>query len=356
MTWSIFSLQIYSFPQICELVKGKWSFSGFCTHDASVTSSENIMSNDALVSKNDLFRKSAYQVSYSNKAIGKRFAASKRCIRWIFGFSDAAALSHSNAGPDGREEVHEIVMIWSVTSGKCRITCDNKMVYESVGKKCDRKFGTSWNLQGTDHIIEVPAFSSVGADSINKKYDLLLDGISFFDMPRINELGLRNGPTNETCDVSVSHESMSMRANTYEGGKEKVNLQSFDSSSHLPLGEEMLVMENKSSSTLDNAKSQTVATDIAVMNPGNVHLDQSPALSGEQEIEASFAPKFSIKNESMRAGIFTPEDCRQSNTMMAAYEQPKPASSPAVRVFRAGVRRRYTLTSGSYYSPMSDTK
>jgi len=59
-----------------------------------------------------------YQISFSAEDVGKRLAASKREIRWRFGFPNVQALNAGETGPTCRGEEHEVVIYWSITSGK----------------------------------------------------------------------------------------------------------------------------------------------------------------------------------------------------------------------------------------------
>jgi hypothetical protein len=59
-----------------------------------------------------------YQIDFSAEDVGKRFAASKREIRWRFGFPNQQALNSGVTGPACRGEEHEVVVLWSITSGK----------------------------------------------------------------------------------------------------------------------------------------------------------------------------------------------------------------------------------------------
>lgn len=157
------------------------------------------MNTKAIVSKYDMRRNPVYQIDYTNESVGKLISSSKRRVTWKFGFSDRKAIATGRTGPDCRGEEHEIVMVWSVVSGKCRITYDGKELFVSVNSKMDLKFETTWNIPGTSHYVKIiaNAMPSFSADPKFKQYDFLLDGMSFFEMPLIYELGLKKSYSKE---------------------------------------------------------------------------------------------------------------------------------------------------------------
>jgi hypothetical protein len=134
-----------------------------------------------------------YQVDWQNAASGKRVSATKRRVVWRFGFSNAEAIRDGLSGVGCRGEEHEITIVWSLTSGKRLVTADGEEVHFSHGKRTDTKFETSWTMNG-GHILKVinhatpPLLQTPGF----RQFDFLLDGCSFFDMPKIFELGTPN--------------------------------------------------------------------------------------------------------------------------------------------------------------------
>jgi hypothetical protein len=141
-------------------------------------------------SKYDMRLNPVYQVDWQNAASGKRLSATKRRVVWRFGFSNAEAITQGSTGAHCRGEEHEISVVWSLTSGKRLVTADGQEVHFSFGKRTDTKFETSWTMSGghilkvinhaTPPLLQIPGF---------RQFDLLLDGCSFFDMPKIYELG-----------------------------------------------------------------------------------------------------------------------------------------------------------------------
>jgi len=129
-----------------------------------------------------------YQVDWQNVAAGKVVKAAKRRIRWRFGFSNKKAIAEGLTGVECRGEEHEVTLVWSLTSGKRIVIADGREVHFS--KRVEPKFETTWTMKG-GHTIKVVAYASPPASPAPgfKQFDLLIDGFSFFKMPRIFELG-----------------------------------------------------------------------------------------------------------------------------------------------------------------------
>jgi hypothetical protein len=137
-----------------------------------------------------------------HQAAGKRMAATKRRIRFRFGFSDAAALKAGATGPSCRGEEHEVLLVWSLTSGKRVVTMDGHEVHFSLGGKFSQnRFETSWPLGR--HTIKIIAHAAPSVFKVPgfKQFDLLLDGLSFFDFAKLYELGTKNGIQSNTLVV-----------------------------------------------------------------------------------------------------------------------------------------------------------
>jgi hypothetical protein len=82
---------------------------------------------------------------------------------------------------------------WSLASGKRLITADGQEVHFSLGKRAEGKFEASWTMHG-GHMIKIVAHAAPALfySPDFRQFDLLLDGCSFFDMPKIFELGTSN--------------------------------------------------------------------------------------------------------------------------------------------------------------------
>lgn len=143
------------------------------------------MSSGALSSKFPV-----YQIDFAATAAGKRVASTKRRIQWRFGFPNKQALDEGRTGTDCRGEEHDIVVIWSITSGKRQIQMDNREIHYSSSRAGLLDF--SWTAKG-NHVIKVVCHAAGPLTPIPgfRQYDLYVDGQSFFTMPKVYELGLK---------------------------------------------------------------------------------------------------------------------------------------------------------------------
>ncbi|KAL3935134.1 MAG: hypothetical protein SGBAC_009282, partial [Bacillariaceae sp.] len=138
---------------------------------------------------------SVYQIDFAVTAAGKRVASTKRRIRWRFGFPNPSALEEGATGTDCRGEEHDIVVVWSITSGKRQISMDTKEIHYSNNRA--GVLDHSWTTRG-NHVLKVVCHASppMSATPGFRQYDLLIDGQSFFNMPKVYELGLKGPSTN----------------------------------------------------------------------------------------------------------------------------------------------------------------
>lgn len=129
-----------------------------------------------------------YQVDFTKKSSGKQISKTKRQICWKFGIVNEEAVESGCRGSDCRGEEHEILFIWSITSGKRNIILDGETVHFSVRPR-DKKFDYSWTMKG--HVMKIAAYavSSLRAKPCRRQFDLVMNGISFFDFPKIFQLG-----------------------------------------------------------------------------------------------------------------------------------------------------------------------
>ena len=133
-----------------------------------------------------------YQVDYSTSTKGKRFSLTKRNVRFNYGFSNAEAIAQGLQGIHCRGEEHEIILVWSLTSGKRLVTADGVEVHFSRGKRTEMRFECSWTTKG-NHVMKLVAHATrlgQGDNPSFRQFDLFLDGLSFFSMPKIFELGV----------------------------------------------------------------------------------------------------------------------------------------------------------------------
>ena len=162
-----------------------------------------------------------YQVDFSVAATGKTVSASKRRIRWRFGFVNSNALASGATGIAARGEEHDLDLVWSLSSGKRQLLIDQQEVHFSTRRNMNVDVSAPWR---GDCIVKVIAFATkpLGKNEYGmpiRQYDLMINGQSFFDMPRLFELGhLVEGGHNATqvtqqiqqqyhCDTSQVHET-----------------------------------------------------------------------------------------------------------------------------------------------------
>jgi hypothetical protein len=144
-----------------------------------------------------VIKTSLYQIDFSAMYSGKTFGATKRTIKFCFGFADQAAIAKGYMGADCRGEEHEVVCIWSVSSGKQKILMDGKEIHRFVplsGGGCQAKLEHSFHL-GKHHEMKLvahafpPVVPTYLDGSEQRQFDLFLDGLSFFEFFRLFELG-----------------------------------------------------------------------------------------------------------------------------------------------------------------------
>jgi len=133
-----------------------------------------------------------YQIDFTAVASGKFVASSKRRIRWRFGFSNQQALENGETGTSCRGAEHDVTVVWSVTSGKRLILADGHEVHYSNNRSGTLEF--TWTMKG-NHVLKVIAHAAPALSGTPgfRQYDLIVDGQSFFLMPKVYELGIKTG-------------------------------------------------------------------------------------------------------------------------------------------------------------------
>ena len=76
----------------------------------------------------------------------------KLSIHRRFGFPNLRALGEGRTGTDCRGEEHEVVVIWSVTSGKRQVLMDGREIHYSANRVGILDF--SWSTKG-NHVIKL---------------------------------------------------------------------------------------------------------------------------------------------------------------------------------------------------------
>lgn len=153
-----------------------------------------------------------YQIDFTAVDSGKRIASTKRRIRWRFGFTNQDALTAGETGTSCRGEEHDITLIWSLTSGKRLVLADGQEVHYSNNR--NHVFDFSWTMRG-NHVLKVVAHASAPSNAAPgfRQYDFFVDGMSFFNMPKVYRLGLSgSAPINEPS------ESLALATSTRRSG------------------------------------------------------------------------------------------------------------------------------------------
>lgn len=112
---------------------------------------------------------------------------SKRRLRWRFGFPNQEALTAGKSGSDCRGEEHDVTLTWSVASGKRIIMANSRQIYCNTVKSS--VFEYSWVTE-KNHNIRLCVYSTAPGNG-ERQYELSVDGISFYKMPKIFEVGLK---------------------------------------------------------------------------------------------------------------------------------------------------------------------
>lgn len=125
---------------------------------------------------------------------GRIVSASKRRIRFKFGYTNLEALSNGKTGQECRGSEHEVIITWSLSSGKQAIAFDQHEVYFDVGDSTQTKISHCWKDQ-LGHTLEVKVHAANVSTKANpdpdwKQYDILINGVSFFRMPKIFQIGI----------------------------------------------------------------------------------------------------------------------------------------------------------------------
>jgi hypothetical protein len=107
-----------------------------------------------------------------------------------FGFPNLKALEDGLAGTECRGEEHEVVIVWSITSGKRQIIMDGREIHFSANRTGMIDF--SWNAKG-NHVFKTICHATppLSPQPGFRQYDLFIDGQSFFRMPKLYELGVK---------------------------------------------------------------------------------------------------------------------------------------------------------------------
>jgi hypothetical protein len=139
-----------------------------------------------------------------------------------FGFPNLKALEEGRTGTDCRGEEHEVIIVWSITSGKRQIIMDGREIHFSSNRVGVIDF--SWNAKG-NHVFKTicQATPPLSPQPGYRQYDLFIDGQTFFRMPKVFELGIKgiSSQENRMPGQYNSYDETSPRSaysNEYGGG------------------------------------------------------------------------------------------------------------------------------------------
>jgi hypothetical protein len=107
-----------------------------------------------------------------------------------FGFPNRQALEEGKTGTDCRGQESEVVVVWSITSGKRQILMDGKEIHYASSRTS--VIDHSWSTRG-NHVLKVVCHAAAPMSPTPgfRQYDMFIDGQSFFTMPKVYELGIR---------------------------------------------------------------------------------------------------------------------------------------------------------------------
>lgn len=140
----------------------------------------------------------AYQVDFAAVNCGMVIPTTKRVIRFKFGFTNVNALSSGKKGTECLGVEHEVIVTWSLNSGKRAVAFDKHEVLFAIDEETKTKFSHSWrDEEGHAYYLNAHAVNiSLRTDTLLipnpdwRQYDLFVDGVSFFRMPKLFEVGV----------------------------------------------------------------------------------------------------------------------------------------------------------------------
>lgn len=222
----------------------------------------------------------AYQIDFQAVASGKMIASSKRKVRWRFGFPNQQAMTAGRTGVDCRGEEHDIVIIWSVASGKRQVYMDGSEIHFSSSRA--PIFQYSWSARG-NHVIKVVAHASPPMSPTPgfRQYDLFIDGQSFFTMPKPYELNIRgqipsHGMAHGSYGRANGHSSYSGVQGPSTREQEEADLQKAISAS---LQESAQFLAKKEDKSITSAPAAPPAPAVDLMDFGGSPTESQTVIS-----------------------------------------------------------------------------
>eukprot|EP00547_Thalassionema_nitzschioides_P004505 CAMPEP_0194204072 /NCGR_PEP_ID=MMETSP0156-20130528/3694_1 /TAXON_ID=33649 /ORGANISM="Thalassionema nitzschioides, Strain L26-B" /LENGTH=476 /DNA_ID=CAMNT_0038929993 /DNA_START=70 /DNA_END=1500 /DNA_ORIENTATION=- len=299
--------------------------------------------------KYDFLCNPVYQVDFLSDAKGKRLGVTKRNVTFRFGFSNADAIADGHKGTNCRGEEHEVVLTWSLASGKREVKFDGSQVHYSKGKRTEMKFECSFTIRG-QHTVKLVAHAAPALKNIPefRQFDFFLDGLSFFDFPKIYELGQSSPHSAVMPRVS----DISFAAPPRNVGPVAAPLENdrWDAQSTEYYGDYNHAQSGYSEPQLD----YSVESAPAAVPVPTLYLVSAP-------VENFNAPTFATPPAPVAVDEFAPvappppTSTDLSNMIMSAYEQPP--SNPAILAIENGpntfTRPQEPSFEQSYHSQLS---
>ena len=122
-----------------------------------------------------------------------------------FGLTNLSAAREGKSGTDCRGEEHEVVLVWSVISGKKRVYWNKSDISHLFHERhLHEKVNFSWEARsGITFDIRANADPVPG----QPQYDFLVAGVSFFTLPHVSELGGHVHDNDSVSDLNSIGES-----------------------------------------------------------------------------------------------------------------------------------------------------
>ena len=308
--------------------------------------------------KYDLRTNPVYQVDFQASAKGKRVSATKKRVVFKFGFSNADAISKGLSGIHCRGEEHQITLVWSLTSGKRLIVADDEEVHYSQGRRGESRFEASWTMQG-NHELKLIAHAApqvFGSSPGFRQFDLLLDGMSFFNMPKIYELGIVSGvdvanrryatqdPTSPSANYALPREE------SWGPAVRRYELQHSMSMSQGPSVEEPRSFEQSPVAQRSGSFPSDMVSDPTPVNHLQDHFSAPVALMDQAQGGAVAAPAPTVDEFAPRPPP-PPTFETVSNNIMSAYGPPPPATPALPALMNEPANPEAPAYQGAVYEP-----
>lgn len=175
-----------------------------------------------------------YQVDFTSESKGRHLDSTKRKITWKFGFCHPPAVfphlfdkdenyigengnstneEHHKKGTECRGREHEIILVWSILTNKAHIYVNSQEIFRLDSPHEDyininpfkASFRRGFNLPNAKyngkHRIDIRCYAKTPMGAKNmivddaggkfQQYELTVDGLSYFSMPAMYEVGTK---------------------------------------------------------------------------------------------------------------------------------------------------------------------